>query len=195
MSTKRVEETVEIVMRNGEDDEKRLRRMDGEEIVGICSCNGSLLSLSSSSGTIKLTAISHSSKGGLSVDGEEVVIEEGKFEENNPSIEGYPSFRRNILCSSGELNVKSLKGGDGIQNGTSLWILNSSGCVLKGISEDRSSSFFIPTLSNVNNEDDNSDEVISPMVSVSLIGVKEVKGIGVEGDEEEEDSGMREKER
>jgi hypothetical protein len=91
-----------------------LKRMieNNEEVNETCSLNGSLISSSCSSGIIKLTTVSYFSTGGLSVDRGEVVIEKGESEENSSTIKGYSSFRRNIVCSSGKLTVKSLKGGD-----------------------------------------------------------------------------------
>jgi hypothetical protein len=153
-----------------------------EESNHVCSWDGSLLSLSSSSGTIKESTISHSSKGGLSIDGGDVIIEKGEFEENDPSIERYLSFRRNIICSSGRLDVKSLKGGDGIQNGSSLFILSSSECSLKGITKERNLFFFISTLDNITNATEGSLYIVTNtdsgkgVLSVERGNVRNVKG-------------------
>jgi hypothetical protein len=127
---------------------------DGEtsegEIEDICVWSGSLLHLSLSEAVMKETTISNFSKGGLSVSSGTLEIVKGEFEENNPHSPEYPSFRRNIICSGEEstLTISSLKSGDGIQANSSLWILASSDCVMKGVTEERNSSFFIPTLSN-----------------------------------------------
>ncbi|KAH7828485.1 uncharacterized protein MONOS_14272 [Monocercomonoides exilis] len=73
------------------------------------------------------------------------------FENNKPSVEGYPSARRNVICEgNGELDVVSVKGGDGMLPNTSLWILDE-GCQLGGIASERGSSFFIPVLEEVKN--------------------------------------------
>ncbi|KAH7820140.1 uncharacterized protein MONOS_13765 [Monocercomonoides exilis] len=98
---------------------------------------------------MKETTIRNRKRGGLSMRGGSLKIEDGKFDNNNPSIEGYPSVRRNVKCSdSAQLNVVSVKGGDGIKDNASLWILNE-GCELEGIAKERASPFFIPTLRNV----------------------------------------------
>ncbi|KAH7816206.1 uncharacterized protein MONOS_8286 [Monocercomonoides exilis] len=115
----------------------------------ICKWMGSVVDAISSNLTMKYTTISNSKKGGLSLSGGSVVIENGEFENNNPSIEGSSSLRRNIICSdSGTLNVMSLKGGDGLKDNTSLWMLND-GCSFEGIVSERDSSFFIPVLESV----------------------------------------------
>ncbi|KAH7818718.1 uncharacterized protein MONOS_2154 [Monocercomonoides exilis] len=118
----------------------------------VCRWNGSLVDIAKSSVMMKETTISNSSAGGLSVSDSSLSITKGEFENNNPFIEGYPSARRNIICSDcGMLNVVSLKGGDGILPNTSLWILND-GCELDGMAGERISPFFIPILDSANME-------------------------------------------
>ncbi|KAH7816163.1 uncharacterized protein MONOS_16042 [Monocercomonoides exilis] len=124
-----------------------------EEINGvgnkICQWNGSVVDFSSSSVMMKDTTICNSSKGGMTVSGGNVMIEKGEFVNNNPSIDRYPSLRRNIICSdSGTLNVMSLKGGDGLKDNTSLWMSND-GCSFEGIISERASPFFIPVLESI----------------------------------------------
>ncbi|KAH7831978.1 uncharacterized protein MONOS_1147 [Monocercomonoides exilis] len=115
----------------------------------ICRWNGSLVDVEKSSAMIKDTTILNSPEGGITMSGRNVIIEKGEFLNNNPSFEGYPSLRRNIICSdSGTLNVVSLKGGDGLKDGSSLWMLNN-GCSFEGIVSERDSSFFIPVLERV----------------------------------------------
>ncbi|KAH7816254.1 uncharacterized protein MONOS_3034 [Monocercomonoides exilis] len=115
----------------------------------MCRWDGSLVDITKSSVMMKDTAIANSPEGGITVRGGNVIIEKGEFIDNNPSIEGYPSLRRNIICSnSGTLNVMSLKGGDGWKDNTSLWVLND-GCHFEGIVSERDSSFFIPALESV----------------------------------------------
>ncbi|KAH7817682.1 uncharacterized protein MONOS_10844 [Monocercomonoides exilis] len=115
----------------------------------ICWWNGSAVDLTESKVKVEDTTIAGSSNGGMTVSGGSVSIEKGEFLNNNPSIEGYPSLRRNIICSdSGTLNVMSLKGGDGWKDNTSLWMLND-GCSFEGIASERDSSFFIPVLESV----------------------------------------------
>eukprot|EP00770_Monocercomonoides_exilis_P014831 MONOS_14777.1-p1 / transcript=MONOS_14777.1 / gene=MONOS_14777 / organism=Monocercomonoides_exilis_PA203 / gene_product=unspecified product / transcript_product=unspecified product / location=Mono_scaffold01072:880-8277(-) / protein_length=2465 / sequence_SO=supercontig / SO=protein_coding / is_pseudo=false len=124
-----------------------------EEINGvsnkICQWNGSVVDFSKSSAMMKDTTISNSPEGGITMSGGNVIIEKGEFINSNPSIERYPSLRRNIICSnSGTLNVMSLKGGDGLMPNSSLWILND-GCSFEGIVSERASPFFIPVLESI----------------------------------------------
>jgi hypothetical protein len=119
----------------------------------ICSWDHSLLHLDSSSSFFELITIVNSSTGGVSFNSGTISIIKGEFENNNPLSPLYPSMRRNILCSSEtQLHIVSLKGGDGVKDNSSLWILPSSGCVVSGIGEERASTFFIPTLINVTKE-------------------------------------------
>ncbi|KAH7822656.1 uncharacterized protein MONOS_7274 [Monocercomonoides exilis] len=136
----------------GEEGEEREGK-DGNEDNGrgeeICRWDGSVVDVVKSSVLMKDTTITNSPEGGISLSGGEMTINDGRFENNNPSIEGYPSLRRNIICSdSGTLNVMSLKGGDGVFPNTSLWMLND-GCNFEGIVSERDSSFFIPVLESV----------------------------------------------
>ncbi|KAH7821721.1 uncharacterized protein MONOS_2672 [Monocercomonoides exilis] len=119
---------------------------DGEE---MCRWDGSLVDVVKSSVLMKVTTISNSQDGGMTMSEGSIMIEKGEFINNNPSIEGYPSLRRNIICSdSGTLNVMSLKGGDGWERNTSLWMLNE-GCSFEGIVSERDSSFFVQVLESV----------------------------------------------
>ncbi|KAH7819202.1 uncharacterized protein MONOS_12815 [Monocercomonoides exilis] len=115
----------------------------------MCRWEGSLVDVVKSSVFMKDTTISNSQEGGITMNGGTMTINDGRIENNNPSIKGYPSLRRNIICSdSGTLNVMSLKGGDGVLPNTSLWMLNK-GCSFEGIVSERDSSFFIPVLESV----------------------------------------------
>ncbi|KAH7820346.1 uncharacterized protein MONOS_2251 [Monocercomonoides exilis] len=115
----------------------------------VCKWNGSIVDLSKSEAVVRDTTICSSSKGGMSVSGGAIIIKDGRFEDNNLSIENYPSVRRNIVCpSSASLTISSLKGGDGVKDNSSLWILNE-GCNFEGIISKRASPFFIPVLENV----------------------------------------------
>ncbi|KAH7823644.1 uncharacterized protein MONOS_12354 [Monocercomonoides exilis] len=132
---------------DGSSKERNEQYLNEEE--EMCSWDGSLVDVVKSSVLMKDTTISNSAEGGITMKGGNVIIEKGEFMNNNPSIEGYPSLRRNIICSdSGALNVMSLKGGDGWKDNTSLWILNE-GCAFEGIASERDSSFFIPVLESV----------------------------------------------
>ncbi|KAH7831421.1 uncharacterized protein MONOS_5391 [Monocercomonoides exilis] len=132
---------------NGNSKERNKQTLnEGEE---MCRWEGSLVDAVKSSVMMKDTTIANSPDGGITMSGGEMVVKEGRFENNDPSIEGYPSLRRNIICSdSGTLNVMSLKGGDGLKDNTSLWMLNN-GCSFEGIVSERESSFFIPVLGSV----------------------------------------------
>jgi hypothetical protein len=111
----------------------------------LCEWNGSLVDLNECTGRMEDVKIMKSSKGGMKINGGEIVIIQSQFEENNPKYEKYPSLRRNLICEAGgRVMIESLKGGDGIQNGTSLWLLpgSSSECeFIDGITKDRKSLF------------------------------------------------------
>eukprot|EP00770_Monocercomonoides_exilis_P013310 MONOS_13257.1-p1 / transcript=MONOS_13257.1 / gene=MONOS_13257 / organism=Monocercomonoides_exilis_PA203 / gene_product=unspecified product / transcript_product=unspecified product / location=Mono_scaffold00799:3-6529(-) / protein_length=2155 / sequence_SO=supercontig / SO=protein_coding / is_pseudo=false len=127
-------------------------KRNGKNNNPLCGWNGSLVDVVKSSVLMKDIAISNSPDGGITMSGGNVIIEKGEFVNNNPSIEGYPSLRRNIICSdSGTLNVKSLKGGDGVLPNASLWMLND-GCSFEGIPGESASPFFIPDLESVSSE-------------------------------------------
>ncbi|KAH7820082.1 uncharacterized protein MONOS_6090 [Monocercomonoides exilis] len=133
------------------EEEAREERGKNGKKEEICKWNGSVVDVQSSNVRMKDTTISNSKKGGLSLSGGSVVVEKGEFENNNPSVERYPSIRRNVICSdSGTLNVVNVKGGDGIEKNTSLWILDE-GCQFGGIAAERASPFFIPILEDVKN--------------------------------------------
>ncbi|KAH7816142.1 uncharacterized protein MONOS_3116 [Monocercomonoides exilis] len=133
------------------------RNSDFEE---ICKWNGSLVYSANSSLVMKYVTISNASSGGLSVSAGDVTIEKGEFLNNNPFIEKYPSVRRNIICSdSASLTISSLKGGDGVKDNSSLWILDD-GCDLGGIAAERSSPFFIPKLEEVSISENDRDVVV-----------------------------------
>ncbi|KAH7826857.1 uncharacterized protein MONOS_13856 [Monocercomonoides exilis] len=115
----------------------------------VCRWNGSVVALSKSEAVVRDIMICNSSKGGLTVKGGSLMIEKGEFMNNNPLNSKYPSLRRNIICSdSASLNVMSLKGGDGQEKNSSLWILNE-GCLFEGIVSEKVSPFFFPVLESV----------------------------------------------
>ncbi|KAH7831318.1 uncharacterized protein MONOS_5253fu5254 [Monocercomonoides exilis] len=132
---------------DGNSKERNEKNSNTEE--EMCRWDGSLVDVVKSSVIVKDSTISNSPEGGITMSGGSVIIEKGEFLNNYPTIEGYPSLRRNIICSdSGTLNVMSLKGGDGWERNTSLWMLND-GCSFEGIVSERDSSFFIPVLESV----------------------------------------------
>eukprot|EP00770_Monocercomonoides_exilis_P016385 MONOS_16339.1-p1 / transcript=MONOS_16339.1 / gene=MONOS_16339 / organism=Monocercomonoides_exilis_PA203 / gene_product=unspecified product / transcript_product=unspecified product / location=Mono_scaffold01660:7-5624(-) / protein_length=1872 / sequence_SO=supercontig / SO=protein_coding / is_pseudo=false len=113
---------------------------------GICFWNGSVVEMENCSSRMKDTVIANSSCGGAGVDGGDVRIEMGMFENNNGTVEKYRSIRRNVVCSGlGKVNVVSLKGGDGAKENSSLWIL-SEGCTLEGVAGERGWALFVPVV-------------------------------------------------
>jgi hypothetical protein len=143
----------------------------------------------------------------MKMNGGEIKITQGQFEENNPKYKKYPSFRRNMICEGGgRVKIESLKGGDGIQDGTSLWILpsSSSDCLfIDGITSERKSLFFIPSFNISLNKTEGSVYVFSLSgclfipcsLSVSLVfvleegkneGIEKVKNVEWKNEEEEE---------
>ncbi|KAH7826611.1 uncharacterized protein MONOS_2450 [Monocercomonoides exilis] len=141
---------VEICVFDGEKEGEIINEeVEGKE--GLCEWNGSLVDIEDSKVVMRETTIMKSKRGGLWVGGGNVKIEKGEFENNNPSIEGYGSARRNVICTgNSELNVASVKGGDGLKDNSSLWILDE-GCQLGGIASERGSSYFISILEEVKN--------------------------------------------
>ncbi|KAH7828165.1 uncharacterized protein MONOS_5546 [Monocercomonoides exilis] len=132
---------------DGSSNERNEKNTNTEE--EMCRLDGSLVDITKSSVVMKDSTIANSPEGGITMSGGNMIIEKGEFIDNNPSIEGYPSLRKNIICSdSGTLNVMSLKGGDGVLPNTSLWMFND-GCSFEGIISERDSSFFIPALESV----------------------------------------------
>ncbi|KAH7820107.1 uncharacterized protein MONOS_2842 [Monocercomonoides exilis] len=132
---------------DGSAKERNEQNLNTEE--EMCRWNRSLVDITKSSVMMKDSTISNTPEGGIIMRGGNVNVEKGEFINNNPSIENYPSLRRNIICSdSGTLNVMSLKGGDGLKDNTSLWMVNE-GCSFEGIASERDSSFFIPVLESV----------------------------------------------
>ncbi|KAH7831391.1 uncharacterized protein MONOS_16244 [Monocercomonoides exilis] len=126
----------------------------------MCRWDGSLVDVVKSSMVMKVSTITNSPEGGITMRGGNVIIEKGEFIDNNPSIETYPSLRRNVICSdSGTLNVMSLKGGDGVLPNTSLWMLNE-GCTLKGIAGEKPSPFFYPKLEDISVNENGSHIVV-----------------------------------
>ncbi|KAH7826666.1 uncharacterized protein MONOS_10852 [Monocercomonoides exilis] len=150
-------------------DGKEERKKELNEEVDVCKWNGSVVEVKESTAEMRDTSFVNSFDGGLSILGGSVEIEDGKFDNNNPSIEKYPSGRRNILCSdSGVMNVMSLKGGDGWKDNSSLWILDE-GCELGGMIEERASSFFIPVVEEARNETASDGRTIITLIGRLLL--------------------------
>ncbi|KAH7821857.1 uncharacterized protein MONOS_2803 [Monocercomonoides exilis] len=126
--------------------------IDNSAIEDACHWNGSLIYLFNSTSHLKDTIITNSAEGGVSVDCGNVDITMGMFVNNTPSLPQYPSARRNVICTgSAVVDVVSLKGGDGLKDNSSLWILNE-GCTLKGLASDRPSALFVTELREVQME-------------------------------------------
>ncbi|KAH7831520.1 uncharacterized protein MONOS_15264 [Monocercomonoides exilis] len=121
----------------------------GWQIDGICKWNSSSVNFIESTVYVNETSFENFSQGAISLSNSTVTIEMGMFQNNNPFVSGYPSLRRNILCSDGStLNVKSVKGGDGMKDNASFWML-SEGCALKGILSEVSTPLFISIIEEV----------------------------------------------
>lgn len=105
--------------------------------------------LTSCNALISRSSFTNSPIGALRISNSNVTAQEIDFSGNNPQSQQYPSYRRNVVCDGlSSLDVVSLRGGDGVNEGDSLWILNK-GCTLKGVAASRPSSFFVPTLLDV----------------------------------------------
>ncbi|KAH7821348.1 uncharacterized protein MONOS_8720 [Monocercomonoides exilis] len=176
---------VEACVFDGEREDEIVKEENNRK-EGLCKWNGSLVDVEKSKVEMRETTIRNSKGGGLWVSGGSVRIENGKFENNNASIEGYPSARRNAICEgNGGLNVVSVKGGDGMLPNTSLWILDE-GCELGGIATERGSSFFIPVLEEVKNvSQQNGDAELMIVGKLLLPCDLSVKMSMKNGDEEE----------
>jgi hypothetical protein len=66
-----------------------------------------------------------------------------------------------ISKRKGRIEMKSLKGEDGVLPNSSLWIHSSTDCLFSGITKERKSLFFIPTLDKVENKTEGSDYILS----------------------------------
>ncbi|KAH7826026.1 uncharacterized protein MONOS_14280 [Monocercomonoides exilis] len=128
-------------------------------MTDIYQWNGLLVHSSNTSLVMKYITISNSSLGGLYISSGNVKSGKGEFFNNNPFIEKYPSVRRNIICSeSASLTISGLKGGNGVKDNSSLWILND-GCTLGGTAGERESPFFIRKLED-DSENENGSNVV-----------------------------------
>ncbi|KAH7820462.1 uncharacterized protein MONOS_15164 [Monocercomonoides exilis] len=124
-----------------------------EKFNEICGWNSSMIEFCKTSAHIKDTILSNSSHGAMLIKGGELKVEKVEFSNNNPRIEIYPSFRRNLACTdNASVALLSIKGGDGLFPNSSMWILND-GCDVSGIASERLSSFFIPELKSIEMEE------------------------------------------
>eukprot|EP00770_Monocercomonoides_exilis_P006352 MONOS_6319.1-p1 / transcript=MONOS_6319.1 / gene=MONOS_6319 / organism=Monocercomonoides_exilis_PA203 / gene_product=unspecified product / transcript_product=unspecified product / location=Mono_scaffold00197:58486-63114(+) / protein_length=1467 / sequence_SO=supercontig / SO=protein_coding / is_pseudo=false len=130
----------------------------------LCSWNTGIILSQSSRVSMLNTTLSNSSVGGVAMNGGSLFVKNGEFLHNNPLIENCPSARRNVFCNeSGVLEIESLKGGDGLKEDSSLWML-SDGCTLEGIAAERASSLFMPTLTSV------SGLIEEDLIQITVIG-------------------------
>jgi hypothetical protein len=96
----------------------------------------------------------NSSTGGISIDGGENVFDLMRFEGNSPSFSEFHSLRRNLCCmNEGRVELKNLKGGDGLLPNSSLFFLSSSSsssdCVISLLIPLRDSLMFIPSIDDI----------------------------------------------
>jgi hypothetical protein len=140
-----------------EENERRKNGREENEVRGeFCDWDSSLLHFSSSFlSSLELITIVNSREGGISIEERgRVQIIDGMFENNTAESIKYPSFRHNILCLNGELNIESLKGGDGLKENSSLFLSSpSSDCTLKKKEEEIFIPLFIPLLSSIDPPD------------------------------------------
>jgi hypothetical protein len=152
-----------------EENEKERRKNEREENEGeeeelSCSWSHSLLHFSSPSlsSSLEMVTIMNSREGGISIEeGGKVKIIDGMFENNTAESIKYPSFRHNILCLNGELNIQSLKGGDGLLPNSSLFIRSSDKCKFEGIVKNHPSPLFIPSISSIDPPNEENEKKIS----------------------------------
>ena len=148
-----------------------------QDVTAICEWDGALVVLSGDSTTSTLLTHSHfanASQGAIEVtNGASLTLRDSTFDNNDPLLENYPSFRRNVICKSGSVNVSAPSTIDSTGNGSalsSLWIASiSTQCTLTdALSEQRSSLFFIPSLTSAS-ESPSSDGYITVSFTGTLL--------------------------
>jgi hypothetical protein len=122
----------------------------GVELCGWCASMVSMNGIEG--GRIELTDFVNNSNGGIKVEGGEISIIAGKFEENNPKFKNFLSFRRKICCETSMLNIESVKGGDGWIPNSSLFLYSPS-CLLEKDGNEIFVPLFIPHLSSIDEPD------------------------------------------
>ncbi|KAH7831743.1 uncharacterized protein MONOS_507 [Monocercomonoides exilis] len=122
----------------------------------LCSWNGSALTLRDCSSVLTNITITNSSAGALGVIGGSSSLHMCSFANNSPNVPSnhkYPSYRRNIRCTTdAALHLSSLIQEDLATNVSSLWILSDS-CTLSGLPLFFKSPFFVPLLASVQSEE------------------------------------------
>ncbi|KAH7824774.1 uncharacterized protein MONOS_2964 [Monocercomonoides exilis] len=120
---------------------------------GVCRWNESAVEVRKSAGVVMETRIANCGEGGMSFSGGSVKIAKSEFEGNGEGVAKYPSARRNMWCrEGGKVEVVSLRGGDGMEKGSSMWMVNE-GCEMGGILAARESVLFIPQVEKVEVEE------------------------------------------
>ncbi|KAH7823050.1 uncharacterized protein MONOS_1339 [Monocercomonoides exilis] len=116
---------------------------------GVCRWNESAVEVRKSAGVVMETRIANCGEGGMSASGGSVKIAKSELEGNGEGVAKYPSARRNMWCrEGGRVEVVSLRGGDGMEKGSSMWMVNE-GCDVGGILAARESVLFIPRVEKV----------------------------------------------
>ncbi|KAK2948410.1 hypothetical protein BLNAU_16665 [Blattamonas nauphoetae] len=117
-----------------------------EEGKDVCEWTDALITLVNTTTMMEIVKVSHAESGGIWMDGGSLKVEGGIFHDNFVSNSSFPSVRRNIHCSNGELNIESLSGGDGQLPGTSGWISVGESCHFSSSVVDVRSPLFIASL-------------------------------------------------
>ncbi|KAK2958988.1 hypothetical protein BLNAU_6004 [Blattamonas nauphoetae] len=114
--------------------------------TNICDWTGAFLDLTNTTTILDRVGFSHLQSGAVRMDGGSLRVLGGIFSDNSASNTSFPSVRRNIHCSRGQLNVESLGGGDGSKDFPSAWITAGEDCQFSSSIVDTQSPLFIPTL-------------------------------------------------
>ncbi|KAK2960141.1 hypothetical protein BLNAU_5024 [Blattamonas nauphoetae] len=112
----------------------------------ICDWSDALISLTNTTTTIFHSSFTNLEMGAISVSGESLKLEESSFSSNFASNSSFPSFRRNIRCSSTHVNITSIVTGDGTASSPSAWINIGEDCKLHTQVFSPHSALFVPIL-------------------------------------------------
>ncbi|KAH7815279.1 uncharacterized protein MONOS_4537 [Monocercomonoides exilis] len=157
------------------------------------SWNSSQLFLNNSVTHISNTAIKGNANGAIFISSGSLALTNASFTENNPLLDKYPSFRRNLMCENGAVDMKSAGEGDGKKSDDCLWFM-SDNCKMKGVLEQKDSFFFIPQLLNVEmellKEEEKSDDKKTRKQKVPLLHL-----LSAQNDEKEKEKEEKEKEK
>ncbi|KAK2944979.1 hypothetical protein BLNAU_20097 [Blattamonas nauphoetae] len=129
----------EITKKNGE---------VSEEEKDVCEWTEAMIRVVNTTSIVENVKVSHVGSGGIWLDGGSMKVEASTFHDNFVSNSSFPSVRRNMHCSNGELNVESLSGGDGgTELSKSAWISVGEECIFSSSVVDVRSPLFIASLS------------------------------------------------